>query len=219
MLLGLCAFTRLNHLPAVFLVAGASLLYWRPRSSARRLLPAVLVAVLLLPLAHNLVYGGAFVLTTRSTFIPRNLVISPGRLLDLPTQPDARAEVAQQLRLMVNSEAGWLSRDQIVVGLRASEALWVVAIALAVWRRTLYHFAIALLPASYLVVHLLYVVRVYYPRHIIAAHLAMAVSLCLAALPLRSGRSLSECSSSIQISTQPLCLAISRAWRRLARCG
>lgn len=76
-----------------------------------------------------------------------------------------------------------------MIGLRVSEALWLIAIAIALWRRTLYHVAVALLPVGYLAVHLLYRSGAYYPRHVIAGHLAMAVSACLAALPPARGPS------------------------------
>ena len=39
------------------------------------------------------------------------------------------------------------------------------------------------MPAAYLGVHLVYEVESYFPRHIIAGHLAMAISLCLVLAP------------------------------------
>jgi hypothetical protein len=78
---------------------------------------------------------------------------------------------------------GWWNGDVLLVGIRLSQVLWAGAIAVALWRRTVYHALVALLPLSYLAAHVVYELHVYYPRHIIAPHLAMAVSVCLAILP------------------------------------
>jgi hypothetical protein len=178
---GACAITRLNHAPAIALTAGTFFAHRRKWPAA---LPALaLIAVLLLPLAHNLAYGGAFVVTTNSADIRSNLVISPRRLIENPVAPDVLRALGRQIRLMFNTEAGWWSGAPLLMGLRLAELLWLVAIGAALWRRTIYHALVAALPAGYLAVHLFYQVHVYYPRHIIAAHLAMAVSACLAFLP------------------------------------
>lgn len=127
-LAGLSAITRLNHLPAVLLTAGTFFLHRMPRMSARSLaLAAIFASVLLLPLLHNLVYGGAFVLTTASAAIPENLLIRPVRLFELWTDPELRGDLLGQLYLMVNASAGWWSFDPLLMGLRVSEALWVGA--------------------------------------------------------------------------------------------
>jgi hypothetical protein len=179
------ALTRLNHLPGVLMTClAAALREWPRHLTLKPRHAVILVALLLLPLAHNLGYGGAFVLTTNSLAIPGNLVIRPDALLD--AGPEARDTMATQLGRMFNTAAGWWPSDQLTTGLRAAEALWLVAIGMAAWRRTWFHTAIAALPAAYLGVHLLYQIHVYYPRHIISAHLAMAVAGALAALP--SGR-------------------------------
>jgi hypothetical protein len=87
---------------------------------------------------------------------------------------------------MIDPRIGWWQFDLLSMGFRISEALWVATIAIALWRRTWYHAAVALVPAGYLGVHLLYAISTYYPRHVVAGHLAMPVSLCLTLLP--SGR-------------------------------
>jgi hypothetical protein len=186
-LLALCALTRLNHLPAVGLTVVAYYLYRQPVSWSNRLLPAaVLGAILLMPLAHNLYYGDQFVLTTRSAGIRQNLQLRPARLLQWPPDPEVRDEIRERLSDMVFLQAGWFGVDQLQAGIRACQALWLGAIALAVWRRTWFHVALVLLPVAYLAVHFFYQINVYYPRHIIAAHLAMAASLALMGLPPRA---------------------------------
>ncbi|MGE0705807.1 MAG: hypothetical protein AB7P22_17945, partial [Vicinamibacterales bacterium] len=184
LLIGLCAFTRLNHLPAVGVIAGAYYLYHQPRSWSGRLLPAaVLGAVLLLPLAHNLYYGDAFVLTTRSIAIPQNLELRPAQLLQWPLDPDVSDAVRLRLSELVFLQAGWFGVDELQLGLRLCQALWLIAIPLALWRRTWFHTAIVVLPVAFLAVHILYQISYYYPRHLIAGHLAMALAPALMALP------------------------------------
>jgi hypothetical protein len=182
-LAGLSAITRLNHLPAVLLM-GAMFVLGGPSSRRRRtalLVAAGLAAVLVLPLIHNLRYGGVWVVTTRSAAIPANLVLSPSLLRQLQSEARVRERFANQLRHVFDVGLG--EEDRVLLfGVRVAQGSWLVAIAVALRRRTLYLASVALLPLAYLGVHVFYQVEVYYPRHIIAGHLAMAVSGCLAFL-------------------------------------
>jgi hypothetical protein len=182
-LIGLSGITRLNHLPAVLLAAALFVLPGTPKRSPRTAVwvALVLAGVLLLPLLHNLTYGSAWVFLTRSAAIPANLVLSPGRLLDLPDDPEVRERFADQLRQIFDVGLGEDDRV-LLIGLRLAQALWLFSICAALYRRTLYLLCVALLPLAYLGVHLFYQTDVYYPRHIIAGHLAMGVSVCLAFL-------------------------------------
>ena len=190
-LLGFSGITRLNHLPAVLLTGAMFLLREAAASVSRRTaLPAVVVLafVLLLPLAHNVAYGGEWLLTTRSAGIRQNLVLPPGQLLETGRDPETRERVHDQLRRIFDVGRG--EEDTVLLtGLRLAQASWLVVVSVAIYRRTWYLVCVALLPRSYLGVHLFYQVNTYYPRHIIAGHLAIAVSLCLAFLgPNRSLR-------------------------------
>jgi hypothetical protein len=173
----------LNHLPAVLLTGATFVLRDAPSRRRRTaILTALsLAAVLLLPLAHNLAYGGAWVFMTRSADIPANLVLTPGRLLDLPGDERVREQFVRQLRYIF--DVGLEEDDRVLLaGLRLAQVSWLVAIGVALYRRTLYLFCVALLPLAYLGVHVFYQTDVYYPRHIVSGHLAMGVSVCLAFL-------------------------------------
>lgn len=125
------------------------------------------------PLAHNLYYGKALVPLTQSAGIPSNLVIAPTAAAAALSDPGARQ--------ILMTQPGWLlvfDGDRYLQWMaRGSQAAWIATI---IWllRRRRWSGALWLLasvPALFLGVHVFFQVTVYYPRHIVAGHLAMVL--------------------------------------------
>ncbi len=180
-LLALSAITRANQLPGALVVFCAFL--FRMRHDRRLLGEAVALfgAILLLPLAHNLYYGGKFVFFTTSTDIPQNLVLPPGRVAAALWDPHVRAAVVDQLRGMFAWRRLNDPTSLVPAAFYGLQIGWVGMTAICALRRRLDVplALIAVAPAAYLAPHLFYQVAVYYPRHIIVAHYMMGLATLL----------------------------------------
>lgn len=190
LLVGLSLITRTNQAPGLAGVFFA-FLAGVGRGRRRAALGAVLIcaAVLLLPAAHNLYYGGRAVLLPMSAATARNLPLPPSALLVGAGEPETWALLGEQLRGLVYlrpAGAPWLH-----VVFHGLELTWLVA-AVLVWRarRAVPVGATLLLgvPALYLGVHVFYEVVVYYPRHIIIGHFAMGAVAAHAAAAMARRR-------------------------------
>jgi hypothetical protein len=184
-LLGAAVITRLNQAPGVATMAAALLgPALRRRTAAAVAAAAAFVAVCLLPLAHNRYYGGRLVLATTSATHPYALGVPTEVLLRIVHDPDARARLAHQVRALLFLPPWSVQRElRESLVLHGLQAAWLAAIWLA-WRRRSRGASAALLavPALYLVVHVVYDVGNYYPRHILAGHFAMGlVAMAVAA--------------------------------------
>jgi uncharacterized membrane protein YqjE len=199
-LAGLTLLTRPNQALAVLgLLAVFAWRTWplRPRATVAAL--ALTAMLLALPAAHNFYYGGQVVLSSRgaSRLPPKDwqesLLTSAGArrptILKLPPQdwlrvhdPHVRRQILNQIDHLfyINPvdepppRGDPLSRDAA----RGLQILWLTACVLAFRRRGLARgtkILLVALPLLYLGVHFVYVVDDYYPRHIIAGHLAMAL--------------------------------------------
>lgn len=167
---------RTNQLPAIaWIMLFASLHLWRrnPKAVAIGLIAALSIS--LLPLAHNLYFGHAFVLTTSSAGMATNLTLPPATWLAF-FQGDATAATA------VREQVGMLF---LVSDLPASQwptlaamlfllLSWIAVMVYAVARRMREAWSLVSIPLIYLAPHFFYVVNTYYPRHIAIAYLAMA---------------------------------------------
>jgi hypothetical protein len=117
-----------------------------------------------------------------------NLVFPPARWLAIAHDAEARDAAWTHLRyLLYLTSSGEALLQPVMHGLQAA---WILA-ALLVTRRWRWSRAptalLLLVPALYLGVHLVYVVTVYFPRHLISGYLAMGVvTLCAARSVKRS---------------------------------
>ncbi len=188
-LVGLSFLTRTNHAPAllaIWLIFLGRVYRRRPQSAI--LASALVLAIGLLPLAHNLYYGGRWVLVTSSADLPANLVFPPARWLTIAHDAEARDAAWTHLRyLLYLTSSGEALLQPVMHGLQAA---WILAALLVArrwrwsWMRTT---LLLLVPALYLGVHLVYTATVYYPRHLISGYLAMGVvALCAARSVKRS---------------------------------
>jgi hypothetical protein len=179
-MIGLAALTRLNQLPGLLALFAASAL--RARREPRRWIAgaALIAGLLLLPLAHNALWGRRAEPLTMTRAQPQSLVLPPERAL---ATPRGRAQLVRQVRhaLMI-FRPSW-EWGLLWPALHGLQLLYVVSVVR--WLRSGRPDAEALLvaasPLLILGVHLFYIVNNYYPRHILAAHQLMGlVSVLLA---------------------------------------
>jgi len=178
--LGAALITRPNQAPGLLAIAAAFLgarLRTKPRAAAWTL--AVLITVCLLPLTHNLYYGRRPVLFTTTATHPATLGVPISTLAKIATDPVARAEVATQVRGLLfvpplpSVPMDWRAFRAIV---RTLQVVWVAAVVFALRSRQSPSIRLLVLaPVLYLGVHIVYDIRVYYPRHVLAAYFAMGM--------------------------------------------
>lgn len=181
LLAALSFLTRLNHIPA--LLALMAVFAWRACRIRPRPVLAVaglVLAMLLLPAAHNLYYGRRLVWTTMQLG-PATTSVAPGELASLLTNPAVRDRVWYQVDHMFYLHAlrdpfprgDWVSW----VAIRGIQLVWLAAVFLTLARRAAPGTTKVLmgLPLVYLAVYIVYHVDFYFPRHIIAGHLAMGL--------------------------------------------
>lgn len=172
--------TRTNQALAVGALVGASVAaLWRRRPLLILVLATVGV-IALLPLIHNLAYGGQFTISTTSR--------SLGQEIDFGDLDQIFADnfVGGQLRghvsaMLVDPPTQGILPTNLRGLLWGMLLLWGGAVLLALGRlrrgeTSLRRWLLLALPVAYLAPHLVYQVEVYYPRHILAGYLAMGVS-------------------------------------------
>ena len=151
----------------------------------RRLLiagAAVVVAIVLLPVAHNLVYGESLDFTATSGASSRVQQIG---IADLPHVVDD-SQVGDEIRghvgaIFYDPPTPGITENSFRWLLYALLALWIGAVILALIRRrrselSVPDWILMAMPVAYLAPHVVYQVEVFYPRHIVAGYLAMGVS-------------------------------------------
>ena len=196
LLLGVEAVVRMNQLPLIVAVLG---LYVLQAPAGRRRVAlatcAAGLALLLLPLAHNVYYGGEWRLLSSSA----GSVNEPGEIIS-DADAHRRTRVADQLTrafYLPPAEVEPGRPDQRAGDLRlyvgGLELLWLAAIGTAVHlRRRLSVLALAglALPLAALLPYAFYDPISYYPRHVVIGWLAMGLSVLLVAraLPARERR-------------------------------
>jgi hypothetical protein len=185
-LLGVALLMRPNQAPALallLLLSVGPLLFTRWRTALASI--SIFAALALLPAVHNVVYGQTLVFTPTGANVPQNLLLGPSELKDaFHDRPTRELLVDQAARTFYFKPAeeflaalpysGSLAR--LFHGL---QLLWVAAIVFAIAKRRLLSFeakGLLLVPALLLLPFLFYNPLIYYPRHMVAGHIAMAVS-------------------------------------------
>jgi hypothetical protein len=180
-LASLCQLLRANQAPAVLgLLAIFAWRTWRLRPRGTVAVLALSVGILSLPAVHNWYYGGRLSLTGDSP--AHNLRLPPSKWLRVPRDPIVRVEALNHVDhvLYLNPVDDPFPRGDALsrLAIRGLQVLWLTTCVLVLRRRGFALDTVALLvslPLLYLGVHLVYVVDDYYPRHIIAGHLAMGL--------------------------------------------
>jgi hypothetical protein len=173
-LAGLSSITRSNQVFAWLVLATAALGAPTVRRRWAVAALALFTAILLLPLAHNLYYGGQFVVTTSAATIKDNLLYPPSQLPAILGDDASRRAMTAHVAHLLYLVPGAGSHQRALF--RVPQLLWVVAV-IAAWRASagLLVWIVFALPWLYLAPHVFYQVNIYYPRHIVIAHLAFAL--------------------------------------------
>jgi hypothetical protein len=177
----LSALTRFNQLPALLAIFAAYVFRTRGRLALLVGAFSLVLAILMLAPAHNLYYGGRAEWTTTSSDIPENYVLPVTKAAAAVYDPDVRATLASQLKLVLalsGIERGWALLWPALHGL---QILWIgtLAWAIASRRLTLWSTILAATPALYLGAHVFYQAQGHYPRHILAGHFMMGAAAAI----------------------------------------
>lgn len=181
-ILGICVTTRAETVPGVSVLVVTGLAIWFVRDRRWALLcAATYLAILALPFAHNLLYGGRAVPFTTSS--PINVTFPVSDFPRAVTDPVVRSHLGHQLQgVAFAGSASYSSGLEIL--LRVVQVVWLLTFLtlLVYWRRSSWAAkTLAGLPLIFLAPFLVYDVRDYYPRHIISGHIMMAVSVMIVA--------------------------------------
>jgi hypothetical protein len=173
-LLGVSLLTRTNQLTGVLYLAGVSFILvgrsfgWRGLVALAALLP-----IGLLPLAHNLWFGGVPVFATSSAGV--NMALPPatwGRLFG--GDKETLAILIRQIRYMLFLVEPTEGMIATTIAARSLLAIWIGTLLLIPLKRSK-HLLVALLPMAYLAPYLVFYAHSHFPRHVLAGYLAMGL--------------------------------------------
>jgi hypothetical protein len=149
---------------------------WKKYRRTLLLAGALALGIALLPLVHNLVFGGEWVPAATSGGMSVNLVLLPATWLAFLQGDAAAAEVVREqmgmLFLITDAPRSmWPSLALMAVfGL-----CWIGVTVYSIIRRKWSDLLWLATPIFFLAIHLLYSISTYYPRHIVAGYMCMAV--------------------------------------------
>jgi hypothetical protein len=182
---GVALLCRLNHILAI-LGYMAVFVHQRWRGSPRAVAMTVglLLAMMTLPALHNRYYGGPETEARRILSVNRAAVaITPSRLAELHRDPSVRQDLWDQVRRILYLHEAREATPEPDRWSRLTmwglQWLWLGTAIVALPRRRLAAGtrALLLVPLLYFVVYLVYTVGIYYPRHILAGHFALGVTV------------------------------------------
>lgn len=126
-----------------------------------------------LSLIHNIYYGGQFLIFSNTG--PLVSDFSYLSLLHIFSDDGARAIFLSKLGMYFNYG---LSQTPLSVSFWIFDILWLLAVAQTIWLKNCKFrtWIVLTFPLAYLVPQIPYEIRSYYPRHIVAAHLAFGLS-------------------------------------------
>jgi hypothetical protein len=185
-LLGIAFLMRPNQGPALALLLVLSMgrlifVHWKTALAGI----SIVTVLVLLPAVHNVVYGHNLVFLPTGANVPQNVFLRPSELekvfYDRPTR---ELLVDQAARMFYFKPAERLAAALPYVGsiallFRGVQVLWAAAIVYAICNRRRLNLeakGLLLAPVLLLLPFLFYNPVTYYPRHIVAGHLVMAVS-------------------------------------------
>lgn len=182
-LAGAVVLVRPNQLPAMAVLVGVvALLLWqqRPAGAWRRsgVVGATFLVMLLLPLAHNVVYGSAFEVLPTGANTVEDLPL--GRLTDVLSDGQVREVLADKTKGLLHvGGSGFSAGSSVLSPFALMQVLWLAAVVAAMrrWRGRLRIVALALMawPLTFAASHVSYDIWIYYPRHVVAFNLSMVV--------------------------------------------
>jgi len=172
---------RPNQVPGIlwvlFLTALGS---WRKNAKAVLLAGGLALGIALLPLLHNLWFGRQWVLSATSGGLSVNLILLPSTWLAfLRGDPAATSTVREQIGMLFLIADGPRSLFPTLAVMAACFVCWVGVTGYSIVRHKGSDLPILATPLFFLAVHFIFGVSTYYPRHIVAAYLSMAVVTAL----------------------------------------
>lgn len=178
-LVGFAAITRMNNAPPLFYLFGifALALVFRGHWKVALGGAAILTAIFLLPALHNLAYGGQFAILPTSSNIPGQPLLPPMMFLRGLRDPEVMSLAGSQVSKLL----GWMAPPKFLdvsIPMWGLLAGWLYAAVrlLMTWRsQPLVTKLFMFLPLAYLGVQFFFDLTSGYPRHLVAAYLAMAV--------------------------------------------
>jgi len=185
-LAGGIALIRPNQLPAMaVLVPAYAWLLWRSGRPGREavwrpvaVIVGLFAAVLLLPLAHNLAYGGAFTALPTGANTVEDLPL--GRLADVASDAEVRSIIVDKAKGLLHvGGTGFPPGSSVLSPFALMQGLWLAAVGLVTWtsrgRTRLVALAGLAWPFAFAASHLSYDIWIYYPRHVVAFNMSMVV--------------------------------------------
>ena len=144
----------------------------------RTILPACVLAlgIALLPLLHNLYFGGEWVPAATSGGMAVNLVLLPATWLAfLQGDAAAAAAVREQMGMLFLITDAPRSMWPTLALMAVFGLCWIGVAGYSIIRRKWLDLLWLATPVCFLAIHLLYNISTYYPRHIVIGYLCMAV--------------------------------------------
>jgi hypothetical protein len=180
-LVGLTSAVRANQFPALIWMGVCYVVGARAKGPGHLFgVTAAGATFALLPLAHNLYYGGEWILLSTEHTLPGFLVLELRQLPSLAWDPATRALLYQQLegllyfgpvRDLPTSVGGGLS-----LVMRSLQIAWIMSVVTTVAmvvRRHAVGWFLLFVPVLYIGTQIPFRVINYYPRHIVIGYLAM----------------------------------------------
>ena len=157
---------------------------WKKYRRTILLAGVLALGIALLPLVHNLVFGGEWVLAATSGGMSVNLVLLPATWLSFLQGDAAAAAVVQEQMGMLFLITDAPSSMWPTLALMAAFGLcWIGMVVYSIIRRKWSDLLWLATPIWFLAIHFLYNISTYYPRHIVIGYLCMAIIPILVLLP------------------------------------
>ena len=175
---------RPNQAPGIlWVLILAAAAYGRRNLRTILLAGAIALGIALLPLIHNVAFGGQWQLSATAGGMSINLLLTPAIWLGaLRGDASAAETVRGQMGMLFLIAEAPKSMLPTLVTMAVCFLGWLATVAWAVARRNASGLLWLAVPVGYLAVHLVYGLSTYYPRHIFIGYLAMAAAAVLVLL-------------------------------------
>jgi hypothetical protein len=176
-ILALALITRTDQLPgAAAFILLAGMLAWRKHRVAAIAGWAMAVFIALLPLIHNIWFGHAPVVFTSSAGMATNLTAPLAVwLAAISGGPASQAVILDQLKPLFLVSSIPLAQVPTIAALGICAFFYLFTILEKILKKQFDSGCLLAIPLLYLIPHFFFVVQTYYPRHIVAVYLSMAV--------------------------------------------
>ncbi len=158
----------------LFLVVTGS---WKKHAKTILLAGVLAFGIALLPFVHNIYFGREWVLAATSGGMSVNLILLPSTWLAFfQGDPAVTAIVREQMGMLFLITDAPRSMLPTLAVMAVFFFCWLAVAGWAIARRRVSELPWLAVPVFFLAIHLLYGLSTYYPRHIVIAYLAMAIT-------------------------------------------